>query len=223
MDAKRLSPCFELKISDHSKDGQFVGYASTFNGPVDSFGDIIAQGAFSKSLEKHRQARSTPAMLWSHNPAAPIGAWKELTEDAHGLQVAGKLTLETPRGAEAYALIKDGALALSIGFQVIDQDQDRDSGVRTLREIDLWEVSIVSMPANPAAQITGVKERPVDVREFETKLRDELGFSNRQAKRLAAAGWSGLAERDVRDEDVEELIRDIKARTDEFNTLLRGR
>lgn len=113
MTSARLSPAVAFKTAGVDKAGLFSGYASTFNGPADAYGDVIAPGAFSKTLASGR----VPAMLWAHDPSEPIGKWLSLTEDRLGLRVEGKLTLGTKRGVEAHALMLDRALGLSIGFR----------------------------------------------------------------------------------------------------------
>jgi hypothetical protein len=79
---------------------------------------MVQRGAFRKSLTEHRAAGTKPVMLWSHDPAAIIGVWTETREDEKGLFVRGQLVVSTPRGREAYDLLKAGALnGLSIGFR----------------------------------------------------------------------------------------------------------
>ena len=119
---------------------------------------MIAAGAFVGSLGAHKAAGTMPAMLWQHDADEPIGVWTEMTEDKKGLRVKGQLALETVRGKEAHALLKLGALnGLSIGFVSKQWAYDRESEVRTLTEIDLWEVSLVTFPANPKARVTHIK------------------------------------------------------------------
>jgi HK97 family phage prohead protease len=196
---QRLSPAYECKFAAASAVGEFTGYASTFGGPPDAYGDIVAPGAFAKSLAAHRSDGTTPALLWSHDPSEPIGKWLSITEDRHGLAVTGKLTLGTHRGAEAYALLKDDALAMSIGYQTRNRETTKEG--RTLLEVDLHETSLVAMPANTRARVTSVKSfRPGDPRTLEAALRDELGYSLREAKRLVSGGWRALS-----DDDSEEL------------------
>ena len=148
----------ELEVKFQAAEaGLVAGYASTFGGDADSHGDVIAPGAYAASLKAHRAAGTMPLMLWQHDTTQPIGAWLNLTEDAKGLQVSGRLILETAKGAEAYALLKGGALnGLSIGYRVKDFDR-LPGGGRLLKEIELIEVSLVSIPAASTARITSVK------------------------------------------------------------------
>lgn len=135
--------------------GTFSGYASIF-GEADSYGDTIKPGAFRKTLSE-RKKTGGPAMFWSHNPDEPIGVWTDLVEDERGLKATGKLVTETARGAEAYALLKAGAVnGLSIGFRARSAERGPNGG-RVLTDIELIEISLVSLPAASRARVTQVK------------------------------------------------------------------
>ncbi len=97
---ERFAPDLAFKAAA-VQEGIIRGYASTFGGEADSYGDVIAAGAFSKTLSEHAGKKTTPAMLWAHDPANPIGKWTRLVEDSMGLAVEGKLTLAVPRAQEA--------------------------------------------------------------------------------------------------------------------------
>jgi HK97 family phage prohead protease len=129
-------------------DGFFYHRASRFNTKSDGYGDVIAPGAYAKTLLDHRDQRSAPAMLWSHDPSEIIGKWVSMTEDGAGLAVKGQLNLDVQRGREALALLKSGAFnGLSIGFRVPRGGATyQKDGSRLLKEIELGEVSIVAMP-----------------------------------------------------------------------------
>jgi HK97 family phage prohead protease len=97
-------------------------------------------------------------MLWMHDPGFPIGLWLSIREDENGLAVEGRLALRTQKGAEAYELLKMGALTgLSIGYRVISSQIDTKRKVRVLTDVDLFEISLVTFPANEAARINDVK------------------------------------------------------------------
>src|ERR1700744_2098875 len=100
-------------------EGIFTGYASVF-GKLDSQNEIVAPGAFARTLNAWRQQGRRPAMLWMHDPAQPIGLWLSIRQDTNGLAVEGRLALGTQKGREAYELLKMGALSgLSIGYRVV--------------------------------------------------------------------------------------------------------
>jgi HK97 family phage prohead protease len=128
-------------------------------------------------------------LLWQHRSGEPIGIYTGVKEDTIGLHVEGKLALKTARGAEAYELLKMGAVSgLSIGFVVRDESYDRVTGVNTLKKLDLWEVSLVTFPANDAARVTDVKsaDEITTLKEAEAYLREAGGFSKSQALALIA-------------------------------------
>lgn len=181
-----------LSTKEVSDEGQFEGYGSMF-GNEDSYGDIVAPGAFAESLQEHKAAGTMPALLWQHNPSEPIGVYVEMKEDEKGLYVKGQLELQTQRGQEAHALLRSGALnGLSIGYMVKRYERDEESNIYTLLEIDLWEVSLVTFPANGLARVEGVKMHEkisnlADWKSFEALLRDEGGFSKRSAAAMAAS------------------------------------
>ena len=136
-------------------DGSFEGYAALF-GRVDLGRDLILPGAFARSLSE--RGTGGVRMLFQHDPAEPIGVWAELREDAIGLHVKGRLTLDVARAREVLALMRAGAIdGLSIGFRAVEGRTDPHTRVRRLARIDLWEVSIVTFPMQPDARIAGVK------------------------------------------------------------------
>lgn len=154
---------FALQIKATGDDGTVEGYGSVF-GVRDNYDDVIAKGAFIQSLKDHKAAGTMPAMLWQHDADKPIGVWTEMVEDEKGLRIKGQLAMETVKGKEAHALLKMGALnGLSIGFMSKEWAYDRETEVRTLTAIDLWEVSLVTFPANEKARVTNVKASPDDV------------------------------------------------------------
>lgn len=187
---QRQTRSYALQIKATGDDGAIEGYGSVF-GELDSYDDSIAPGAFAASLKAHKAAGTMPAMLWQHDADDPIGIWLEMTEDAKGLRVKGQLCLDTACGKEAYALLKMGALkGLSIGFISKAWEYDSTTDIRTLTEVDLWEVSLVTFPANRASTVTNVKASAVGgietIRQAEKALRD-AGFSIDAAKALVAS------------------------------------
>jgi uncharacterized protein len=172
----------EIKFAT-DKDGTrtFEGYASVF-GNVDQVGDIVMKGAFSDTL----QDRDRPVkMFYGHSPGRPIGIWKEMREDDHGLWVKGELTPGHSDANDVYASMRHGAIdALSIGY-IAKESEETEAGHRVLHKVDLVEISVVNMPANRAALITDVKaaiQEATTLIECEALLRDAAGFSRKQAK-----------------------------------------
>lgn len=207
---ERRSAIVRLEQRAVSDDGSIEGYGSVF-GVVDDWGDIIQAGAFAATLAAHKAAGTMPAMLWQHKDDQPIGVWTDMTEDARGLRVKGRLVLESEKGREAYALLKAGALnGLSIGFISRKWSWDNTTDIRTLLEVDLWEVSPVTFPANSLARVDGVKSGGGGaintIRDAERALRD-AGYSAEQAKAFVASVKRTVqAERDA-EQDVQRALR----------------
>jgi uncharacterized protein len=211
----RISFAFELKAAEES--GVFEGYASVF-GNRDQGGDIVAPGAFAKSL-KGRGVRGVK-MLADHDPKARIGVWEEMREDATGLYVRGKLLTEKSNGKDAYIDLKSGALdGLSIGGRTVSDGVDGRKRARVIKEFDLYEISLVSFPMNEMARVSSVKSLDVDViRALEADLRKELGLSNAAAVSAVAIVKKHLREggeinpADVSREVDAEAIAELTAR-----------
>lgn len=133
------------------RDGRIEGYACVF-GEVDLGRDIVERGAFAETLAARGAAGVR--LLYQHDPAEPIGVWDEIGEDARGLFVRGRLSLEVRRAREVQSLVAEGALdGLSIGFKAVRARTDPRSRVRRLLRVDLWEVSVVTFPMQPGARI----------------------------------------------------------------------
>jgi len=148
-----------LEVKRINAEGVFAGYASLF-GVVDTQRDVVMRGAFKDTLAR----REMPVkLLWQHRMDEPIGIITQLFEDGRGLYIEGRLLLEVAQAREAYALLKAGAVTgLSIGYSPRRYRRDPDTGVRRLYAVDLVEVSLVTLPANTAAQVTVVKEQRID-------------------------------------------------------------
>lgn len=183
---KHQAVSLELKREPDS-DGVFEGYASVF-GVVDQGMDVVARGAFAKSLGKRKVK-----MLWQHETDKIIGVWDEIQEDERGLFVRGRLLKEVDKGREAMALLRAGAIdSMSIGYRTIEAVPEAEGRVRKLTEVDLFEISLVTFPMLPDAKVTAVKSIKT-IREFERALRD-AGFSQNEAKAIAADGFKGFAD-----------------------------
>lgn len=184
---------------------EFEGHGSIF-GNEDLGGDIVVPGAFAKSLANHKSSDSLPQMFWGHNPDRVLGKWTEMSEDESGLKVKGVLA-KTPLGDEIHTLLKmDAVKGLSIGYVPTDVDYDKESR-RLIKQADLWEVSVVSLPMNPLAQVQYVKsqlsargEYVPTAREFERILRD-VGCSQSVAKSILSKVYARDVPGTHRDDD----------------------
>ena len=225
MRSDRLDVPFELigleekRLSDGSTVGSFSGLASVF-GNTDMVGDIVAPGAFKDSIRDPPRIK----LLWQHDSAQPIGTWRELRETPEGLEARGHLLLGVQKGDEAHQLLKAGALdGLSIGFRIPKGGSafDRETGIRTITKVDLWEISLVTFPANPKARIATVKlaldgDRVPTRRELEVAFRD-MGLTRAEARGLLAKGYAGL---DPEAAAAEQLAERIRALTENIRSAI---
>lgn len=191
-----------LQVKSVDDKGHFSGYGSIF-GNKDSYGDIVVKGAFEKSLAKWGEKDRLPAMLWQHKMDEPIGVYTRMEEDENGLYLEGHLLKDDDSLAKrAYAHLKAGSLSgLSIGYVTNDEEYDEKQDALILKELDLWEVSLVTFPANESAQVQSVKRSLVrgnkpQEKYLEAVLR-EAGFSRQQAKAFMAKGVKGLGLREA--------------------------
>lgn len=193
-----LHKSIELELKSLKDNGSFTGYGSVF-GNVDKGGDIVEYGAFGSSLEKWAKSGRQVPMLWQHDVTEPIGSHPFLSEDKKGL-----LTTDADLWIDdaPYARIARKGMetktitGMSIGYRIKRDSYDKKTGVTTLHEIDLVEISVVTNPMNDDARISAVKSmieagQLPTVRQFEDFLR-EAGFSKSQAVAIAGNGLSKL-------------------------------
>lgn len=165
----------EVKSEDGQDQRVVEGYASVF-GNVDSYGDIVEKGAFSKTLQEKNRGRKVK-FLWQHDPYNPIGV-PELQEDSKGLRFKAMFA-DTQKANEAYNLAKMGAIdGVSIGYRTI-KAKDNEDGTRSLQEVELLEISLVTFEANTQAKVTDVKNS--DFESALIKSLKKLGHSHDEA------------------------------------------
>ena len=186
----------ELKVEDKSDDYLTIsGYGSVF-GNEDKGGDIVMPGAFKACIAEGRK----PKMLWNHDPAQPIGAWDEMSEDERGLRMKGRISRKGKAGEIADLIEMGGIEGLSIGYRTQEYEMDAEKGVRKLTKLDLWETSVVTFPMNEMAGIYAMKAEDITQRQIERAFKD-MGYSNRVAKAMASGAWKGR----------DEVLRDVAA------------
>lgn len=222
MKLERLPCNLEIKLAANeadSKVGTISGYGSVF-GNADAYGDVVQKGAFKATLADWKKRKNLPKMFLQHGsfmgPAEdgiPIGKWTLMEEDDMGLKVEGELfALDTQKGRYIYEGLKSGALdGLSIGYipREVAYGKKPEEPPRTLKKVDLFEVSIVTFPANTEARVEAVKsiEDFVTLSEVEDFLRDAGRFSRSEAKTLMARIKAlSLRDADTSDTDQNRLI-----------------
>lgn len=159
MELKRTRVAFESKAVDVDA-GTFEGHASIFGIADDGEPpDIIQPGAFTKTLKEWgpQGANRIKVLALHRSDWLPIGRPLDLREDVRGLWIRGKLS-DTTLGKDVLTLLRDGVLTeMSIGFTTVKAEPDRARGVRLVREVRLYEISLVTWAMHPQAQVTDVK------------------------------------------------------------------
>lgn len=190
---------FDYEVKAVKEDGFFSGYGSVF-GNVDAYNEVVAPGAFAESLAETRAKGRTFPVLWQHRSGEPIGSWniESLREDSHGLFGEGELWLDdSPYARIAHrGMMSKAITGLSIGYYVREDSFDEKTRIRTLKNLELVEISVVTTPANDDARVDAVKAMIAQgglptLKEFEQILR-EAGFSKSQAAVIANRGLSHL-------------------------------
>lgn len=201
---------FDAGDSNDKDAMEFSGYGAIF-GNVDSYGDVIAPGAFAETLAESKKSGIWPSLLLQHGgffgsakDMTPIGVISDLVEDGVGLRMKATLA-PTTEGKDIYALLKmkprPALNGLSIGYVAKEYTPRTkpEEPRRTLKKIDLFEISLVTFPANGKARVQSVKS-DLTIRDAEEALRD-AGFPSVMAKRILSQGYS--ASEDTRDADEE--------------------
>jgi HK97 family phage prohead protease len=169
---------FKFALKTLGEDGTFTGLGAVY-GNVDLGGDVIEPGAFTRTLAM--KGGEVP-VLWQHDMREPIGLGK-LTDTKDGLQIDGELVLESPVAQKAYALLKKHVLkGLSIGYDAVREEMK--GTVRHLKEIKLYEVSLVTFPMNEMALVSGVKDMSVD--EVVVRIEEMIASAEREKKEFQA-------------------------------------
>lgn len=157
--------------ADMPVDGAVEGYAATFDRIPDSYGDIIAPGAFAASLDRWKSEGKPIPLLYGHNTDDPhhnIGKVTEAREDDRGLFVRCEFDADNELAQYARKLVKEGRLyQFSFAYEIQDAGAvalDDGTEAYELRQLDLFEVSLVQIPANQRATVTDIKQGAAHVK-----------------------------------------------------------
>lgn len=152
-------------------DGIVEGYAATFDRIPDSYGDVIKAGAFAASLKRWEESGKPIPLLYGHNtddPAHNIGRVVDAHEDEKGLFIRAEFDADNPTAQYARKLVREGRLyQFSFAYEIRDAatiELDDGGQAYELRDLELFEVSLVQIPANQRAVVTDVKSAPAAVK-----------------------------------------------------------
>lgn len=172
-------------------EGHMVAYAAIFDN-IDSYGDRIVKGAFTKSLEGWTGGDRVMPLLYAHNMIDPhmnIGAISAAEEDDRGLKITAAFDLDNPTAAQVYRLVKSGRLS-EMSFAFDAEDVEDVDGVRELRALKLYECSVVPIGANPDTEIVAVKTAAAALHATAADLKAGRAISAANETRLRDAADS---------------------------------
>ena len=204
--------------SELKEDGGIVkGYASTFDRDPDAYGDVVAKGAFSKSLERWKQLNEEGKyipLLWGHDtddPKSNIGRVVDAIEDERGLLVTAEFDADNEKAQYVRKLVQEGRVyQFSFAFEVRDWgtvELEDGRKANELRDLELFEVSLVQIPANQHATVEEVKSDEPETksgRRNSAKDADMLREIEGAAKQIQEVVNSLLAEREAETTDSDE-------------------
>lgn len=150
---------FEIKAVREDQTLYIEGYAAVFAN-IDSYNDRIQKGAFVNTINGTNRDRI--AFCKDHDLRDVIGVIVDLREDEKGLWFRAKIS-KTRDGKDVEILLEDGALKeFSIGYITKAYDWNEEEGIRTLTEIELWEISLVTRAANDQAKVVATEIKSED-------------------------------------------------------------
>ena len=156
---------FQVNFKESGTDGgSIVAYAATFDREPDSYGDVIAPGAFTETIKAWNESGQRIPLLFGHrtdDPEMNIGGVDSIEEDERGLKVSATFDADNPTAQYVRKLVKEKRLnKLSFAYDILDAGTitlDDGTEANELRKLDIFEVSLVPIPANRHAEVIEVK------------------------------------------------------------------
>jgi len=149
---------------DGLKEGQFIVYPSTFIKEPDSYGDIVAKGAFLDTIAEWKESGNTLPGLYGHRMDDPdffVAGALDMGEDEHGWWVKGEFDLESPKGPQVYRLVKGRRLnQLSFAYDTLDAKSvtlEDGRKANELLRLKVYEFSFTPIGANQDTSVVAVK------------------------------------------------------------------
>lgn len=204
-------------------EGQFTAYASVF-GNVDSYGDVVAPGAFADDLKAWEDSGNPIPLLFGHNMSDPdynLGHVVSATEDDKGLLVTAQLDLENPKALQTYRMLKGRRInQMSFAYDVLeggDAQREKADGTKEsyyeLRKLKVYEVSVVTIGANQETEVLAVKTA-ADALLSGTKAGRVISAKNETELRKAHEAIGNVLSAIGQGDDQEKASGDPEAKSD---------
>ena len=161
--------------------GTISGYFSTYDRIPDSYGDVIAKGAFTETIQKRKESGHPFPLCWNHDLNQIVGSIdpEDIIDDDHGPHMDASF-FNTPLAQEKREIVKSGVVyQFSFAYDVLEAGPvELEDGIKAneLRKLDLFEVSIVPIPANQNAVMTEVKAGRRNSKSDEDKIRQAISL-----------------------------------------------
>ena len=161
--------------------GTISGYFSTYDRIPDSYGDVIAKGAFTETIQKRKESGHPFPLCWNHDLNQIVGSIdpEDIIDDDHGPHMDASF-FNTPLAQEKREIVKSGVVyQFSFAYDVLEAGPtELEDGTKAneLRKLDLFEVSIVPIPANQNAVMTEVKAGRRNSKSDEDKIRQAISL-----------------------------------------------
>lgn len=159
METKHLYKTFELKADEF---GTITGYFSTYDTTPDSYGDIVAPGAFTNTLKKREESGHPFPLCFNHDFSAVIGAVDHVEDTEKGPYIEAHF-IDTQLAQDVRKMLLSGAIyQFSFAYDILSarapSAEEKKAGVtQVLTELEVFEISVVTVPANQNAVATDVK------------------------------------------------------------------
>lgn len=191
MKIKQVAVSMKAGPEDGLEEGEFLVYPSTFTKTPDSYGDVVAPGAFLDTIAQWKESGNTLPGLYGHRLDDPdyfVAGATDMGEDDHGWWVKGAFDLESPKGPQVYRLVKGKRLSqLSFAFDILDEgavELDDGQKANELRKLKVYEFSFVPVGANQDTSVVAIKAL---ADELETEVKSGRAISSKNEATLREA------------------------------------
>lgn len=176
---EKLYKTFKIKSEDET--GKISGYFATYDRIPDSYGDVIAEGAFTETIEKRKDSGHPFPLCWGHDLNQIIGAvYPEDIVDTEKGPLMTASFFNSPLAQEKREIVKSGVVyQFSFAYDILDAEMvtlEDGTKAQELRKLDLFEVSIVPIPANPRAEVTDIKAGRRNSKSDEQAIREAIAL-----------------------------------------------
>lgn len=219
MRVKEVPVTFKAGPEDGLKEGEFIVYPSTFTRQPDSYGDVVAKGAFLDTIKEWQESGNVLPGLYGHRMDDPdffVAGASEMTEDEHGWRIKGEFDLESPKGPQVYRLVKGRRLnQLSFAYDVEDEAEVEVEGgakANELRKLKVYEFSFVPIGANQDTSVVAVKSAVDALTATELKAGRAISAKNEAELRKAHEAIGNVLAAIGDDDDQEKASGDTEAK-----------